>query len=76
MLEKIIHLDQTQSYDMLVSFDPGILHDDALLNLGVCYTRLARLKDAQRCFKRLLHSRTRAGEAAQNLERVRKLQQG
>lgn len=76
LLEKIIDLRDTGTYDMLVSFDPTIMGDDALLNLGVCYTRMAELKKAEKCFKRLLHSETRADQAAANLRAIREIRRG
>jgi len=73
LLEKILILGRTETYDRLVSFDPCILGDDAQLNLGVCYTRLGQLDQAERCFRQLLGSRTRAKAARANLEQIRRL---
>jgi hypothetical protein len=72
LLEKILTLGKTETYDLLVSFNPCILGDDALLNLGVCYTHLGKLDLAVECFRQLLGSPTRAKEAKANLRRIRR----
>lgn len=70
LLDKIIELGATGGYDRQVSFDPAILYEDALLNLGVCCVRLGRRRDAQRCFRRLLGNARRGKEAAENLRAI------
>jgi hypothetical protein len=72
LLETIATLARTGDYDKLVSFDPCIMGDDLLLNLGVCYTRLARIEQAEECFKQLLGS-SRAKQARENLQSLRRL---
>jgi hypothetical protein len=73
LLERIMKLGQTQSYERLVSFDPAIMGDDARLNLAVCYVRQGRVSQARQLFKKLLDSPTRGREAAANLEALAKL---
>jgi tetratricopeptide (TPR) repeat protein len=73
LLEKIVNLGRTKTYDQLVSFNPCILGDDALLNLGVCYTHLGKLDRAAECFRQLLGSPSRGKEAKANLKRLRRL---
>jgi hypothetical protein len=73
LLEKIVALRKTGTYDKLVSFDPCIMGDDLLLNLGVCYTRLGQLRKAEQCFRQLLSSPTLADAAKGNLRRIRRL---
>lgn len=68
-LERIIELGATNSYDKRSSFQPSVLSGDAMLNLGVCYARLGRVKDARRCFLDLMDEpeyvdRSRANLAA------------
>jgi hypothetical protein len=75
LLETIAALARTGGYDKLVSFDPCIMGDDLLLNLGVCYTRLARIEQAEECFKQLLGS-PRAKQARENLKNLRRLRRG
>jgi tetratricopeptide (TPR) repeat protein len=72
-LELILKLGRNESYSMLTSFDPRILRDNALLNLGACYVRLAMLDRAEQCFERLLHSQTLAAQATENLRAIRQL---
>jgi len=76
LLENIVTLGTTETYNKLVSFDPCIMGDDLLLNLGVCYTRLAQLDRAEQCFRRLLQSETRAKQARDNLRQLRRLRRG
>src|SRR5688572_22143190 len=73
LLERIRELARTETYDQTVSFDPRLLREDVVLNLGVCYTRLARLRDAQECFQSLLEQPGVAAQAAANLRVVRQL---
>lgn len=73
LLERILMLGEKQCYDRLVSFAPSIMGADARLNLGVCYVRLGKLKQARDCFKALLLSPTRGKEAAENLRAVDRL---
>ena len=73
LLERILTLAEQQSYSRLVSFRPGIMHGDALLNLGVCYTRMARFKQAVACFERLKHDPQHAKAAEDNLKALKKL---
>lgn len=70
MLKRILELGRTHSYDHYVSFDPRILHDDALLNLGACYVRMGKLAQAKGCFKKLLPRSSRAAEAKRNLKAI------
>lgn len=70
LLERAVHLGETGTYNRLCSFDPSVLGDDARLNLGVCYTCLGQLGQAEACFQKLLTSPTRAAEARANLDRL------
>lgn len=75
LLERLVELGETRTYDRSVAFDPRILGENPLLNLGACYTQLGELDRAEQCFQRLLHSQTAQTRAAQNLEMVRNLRQ-
>jgi hypothetical protein len=70
LLRHLVDLRRVGRYDRSVSFDPRILGDDATLNLGACYVRLANLPAARACFESLLGSRTAAARAARNLATV------
>jgi hypothetical protein len=73
MLERILDLASSHSYDRHASFDPAILGDDARMNLGVCYVRLGSVTKARRIFQSLLASPTRGREAAANLRSIDRL---
>jgi len=73
MLERIVQLARSDAYDRLASFDPRILNGDAVLNLGVCYSRLGRIADAKRCFTELLTQPDYELRARQNLDALRRL---
>jgi hypothetical protein len=65
LLEQLIHLGQTQSYDRTRAFHAGFIGEDAMMNLAACYRRLGRGADAAECYRRLLSSARfgkRAGE--------------
>jgi len=73
LLEKLVRLGRRGTYDKSTSFDPRIIGDDAVLNLGVCYIRLGKLGDAEPLLRRLLGSPTLGAQAKQNLDAVREL---
>jgi hypothetical protein len=73
LLRQLVAMGRDGSYDQHISFDPRIVGEGALLNLGVCLVRQAKLNDAVACFEPLLNSRMRADEARENLEVVRRL---
>jgi tetratricopeptide (TPR) repeat protein len=70
LLERIVALGKSRTYNQLVSFDPCIIGDDALLNLGVCYTHLGQISRAEQCFRQLLDSPTHAAAARANLDQI------
>ena len=67
LLEAVRELDRSGSYDRTLSFDPRMLRESALLNLGVEYVQLGRVRDARRCFGALLGNPEFADRAARNL---------
>ncbi len=73
LLERILSLSESGRYDRTISFNPAIMGDDALLNLGVCYVRLGKLKAAEQAFHKLIGSPTRGEQAATNLRAIQKL---
>jgi hypothetical protein len=70
LLERLLDLKKTASYDRSRSFDPAIMGDQARLNLGVCYKKLRELDKAELCFRQLLMHPTLQGHAAQHLAEV------
>jgi hypothetical protein len=72
-LERLVQLGRTGDYDRSEAFDPSILGEPALMNLGACYTRLRELDKAEVCFLQLLGSKASHDQAAQNLVVVQSL---
>jgi hypothetical protein len=72
-LETIVDLAKTDGYDMRASFDPRIMGDRAILNLGVCYVRLGRLDEARVRFRQLLRSSQCQQQAVANLKAIERL---
>ena len=52
-LERLQHLGRTGGYDRSQRFDPGLLHEESLINLGACYLQLKRPGEAEACFLQL-----------------------
>ena len=73
LLDKLVRMGKSGDYDRSVSFDPRIIGDDALMNLGICHFRMAELDKAEACFTRLLKSPTRVEEACSNLQAIKSL---
>jgi hypothetical protein len=73
LLERLDQCKTSGIYDRSQSFDPGILGDTVGMNLGACYIRLGELDKAERCFLRLLDSKSSHDRAAQNLAFVQSL---
>ena len=77
LLERLVEMGRTGAYDHSAAFDPSIVRESALLNLGRCYVRLGDLDRAELCFGQLLasadhHIPAREGLAlVQNLKRNR-----
>jgi len=49
-LERLVHLAGNGTFDRIPSFDRRILGGEIHVNLGICYARLGRFKDASGCF--------------------------
>jgi hypothetical protein len=73
VLRLLLEMGRAHSYDRSVSFNPAIIGDDALLNLGACLLRQEKMDEAERCFKGLLKSDTRGSEARSNLDAIGRL---
>ena len=73
VLRLLLEMGRAHSYDRSVSFNPAIIGDDALLNLGACLLRQGKMDEAERCFKGLLKSDTRGSEARSNLDATGRL---
>jgi tetratricopeptide (TPR) repeat protein len=73
LLERLVHLGRTETYDRSAAFDPTILAEPALLNLGACYVRLGDLDRAELCFANVLTSPTHQAQARQGYALVQQL---
>lgn len=73
-LETLVRLGRDGSYDRAAPFNPSLMGEPALLNLGKCQVRLGDLEAAESCFRQLLHSTTPQGQQArQNFAYVQSL---
>ncbi len=72
LLKELVRMREKQDYDHHISFDPRIIGDDAVLNLGACLFRQAKLAEAEECFRKLLESGERSNEARKNLNAIKK----
>lgn len=68
LLRRLVQMGKDHSYDQWTSFNPGLVGDDAKLNLGVCLGKQARLAEARSIFSDLLTSPDHADTARANLE--------
>jgi hypothetical protein len=72
LLEALVRMGREGTYDRYTSFDPRLLHEDAVLNLAVCRIRLAELDSAE-ALLRSLAGTPRQAEADANLAAVARL---
>jgi tetratricopeptide (TPR) repeat protein len=75
LLRQLVHLGRTGAYDRSASFDPTIIGEAALMNLGNCYLQMGQLESAQQCYQQLLDSKTYQTAALQNIGVIQRLQQ-
>lgn len=75
LLQNLIRLGQEESFDRFVSFEPRVVMEDALLNLGVCLFRLGKHQEAEVCFQQLLDQGVRVKEALSNLKAIHRSRQ-
>jgi tetratricopeptide (TPR) repeat protein len=75
LLEQLLHYGRTGAYDRSAAFDPSIMGESALLNLGTCYRGLGDLGRAEHCFRLLLQSPSYRDQAGQQLAEVERLRQ-
>jgi tetratricopeptide (TPR) repeat protein len=74
-LERLVEFGRTGDYDRSEAFDPAILGEVTLMNLGSCYTRLGELDRAERCFRQLLTNPALQMQASENLGLLERLRQ-
>jgi hypothetical protein len=75
-LRRLLHLGRTGTYDRSHRFDPRILGEDALLNLGACYVQTGNLAEAEACFLQLTGSKAVGAQASKLLAMVQNRPQG
>ncbi len=66
-LERLVRMGRTGRYDRTARFDPRIIGEQAVLNLGACYLALGALDAAESCFQAVAESPTLGAGARQNL---------
>jgi tetratricopeptide (TPR) repeat protein len=65
-LQRLLHLGRSGAYDRSHRFDPGILGDESLVNLGACYLQMKKLDEAEACFVQLT-THPKFGKQAANM---------
>jgi hypothetical protein len=70
LLEHLLELGRTGAFDRSRRFDPGLVGDDALVNLAACCERMGDVDQAERCYRHLLASRHFRRQAAAGLARI------
>ena len=71
-LTRLLQLGRTGGYDRSHRFDPRVLGEDALINLGACYLQMRRLDEAEACFVQLAASPLWSKQANEFLATVQK----
>jgi tetratricopeptide (TPR) repeat protein len=75
ILNQLVQLGKTGNYDRSQRFNPGLVGDDALANLAVCYRQLGELDQAEQCYRLLLHSSQFHARAIEGLAAIQQLRQ-
>lgn len=75
LLEQLVHYGSTGTYDRSTGFDPAIINELAVMNLGACYSRLGQLGRAEQMFRILLQAPAYREEAAKHLAEVERMKQ-
>ena len=73
LLEQLVQFGRTGAYDRSASFEPTIIGESALMNLGNCYWQMGRLDQAQQCYQQLLDSKPYQTRALQNIGVIQRL---
>jgi len=74
-LRRLLALGRSGAYDRSHGFDPGILGDEALINLGACYLQMRRFDEAEACLVQLVNNPRLGAQAQKFLEVARKRRQ-
>jgi tetratricopeptide (TPR) repeat protein len=73
LLESLLEMGRTQTYDQTEGFAPDIIGASALMNLGICYLQMGQLENALYCFGQLLTNPAHQSQARQNYAMVESL---
>lgn len=73
LLENLLEMGRTKSYDHTDGFDPEIVGAQAVMNLGICYTKMNEPDKAEHCFGQLLTHPTLQSKARQNYAMTQRL---
>jgi hypothetical protein len=73
LLEQLVQCGRTGFYDRSTGFDPSLIGDAALLNLGACRLGMGNLDGAEQCLRPLLSSKTHGAKAREYLDTVENL---
>jgi hypothetical protein len=76
LLEALVQLGRTGTYDRSAGFDPSIMAEPALVNLGSCYVRLGELDRAEWYFGQVRAGTMQHGQAQQGFALVQELRRG
>jgi hypothetical protein len=75
LLERLLHLGRTGTFDRSHIFDPELIGDRARINLGHCYLELGEALKAEQCYRPLLNHPHYGTTAARGLATAQQLQQ-
>lgn len=73
LLEQLVRCGRTGVYDRSTPFDPAVMGDGAILNLGACYSRMGQLDGALRCFASVAQSPTHGAQARGYFDEVMRM---
>jgi tetratricopeptide (TPR) repeat protein len=73
ILERLLQLGKTGTYDRSHTFPRDLVGDDALVNLAVCYRELGELDKAEQCYRLLVHSTRFRSQGMEGLAAIQQL---
>jgi tetratricopeptide (TPR) repeat protein len=73
ILERLLQLGKTGQYDRSQRFHPGLVGDDALINLAACCRQLGELDKAEQCYRLLVHSSRFHARGVEGLAAIQQL---
>jgi hypothetical protein len=72
LLERLVRLGKTGTFDRSQAFPPEIIGEQAVLNLGMCHLKLGRRAEAEACFLQLVASPAFGERAGRQLDALRR----